>query len=118
MTGDAASASHGEGRAAVLAVDDVIANLVVLEALLADLDCEVVRATSGNDALRLVLKREFAVMLLDVHMPDMDGYEVARLVRENPATRALPILFVTATHHTERNVLRGYGSGAVDFLFK
>jgi two-component system NtrC family sensor kinase len=118
MSGDAASATHGDARAAVIAVDDVVANLVVLEALLADLDCELVRTTSGNDALRLVLKREFAVMLLDVHMPEMDGYEVARLIRQNPATRALPIVFVTATHNTETNILRGYGTGAVDFLFK
>jgi two-component system NtrC family sensor kinase len=117
MTANAAIATHS-ARPAIIAVDDVEANLVVLDALLADLDCEVVRATSGNDALRLILKREFALMLLDVHMPDMDGYEVAHLVRQNPATRALPILFVTATHNTEANILRGYGAGAVDFLFK
>jgi two-component system NtrC family sensor kinase len=116
--GNAASAAAPATRPAVLLVDDVEANLTALQALLADLDCELVLARSGNGALRELLKREFAVMLLDVQMPEMDGYEVARHARENPVTRAVPILFVTATHDTEDNVLRGYDSGAVDFLFK
>lgn len=103
---------------AVLAVDDVEANLVALEALLEDTNCIVHRARSGNDALRLLLKQEFAVILLDVQMPEMDGYEVAQHARGNPATRDIPIIFLTATHGSEANVLRGYGSGAVDFLFK
>ncbi|HVU03037.1 MAG TPA: ATP-binding protein [Polyangiaceae bacterium] len=105
-------------RPAVLIVDDLPANLLLLQALLGRLDCDVVQAESGNDALRQLLKREFAVMLLDVHMPQMDGYEVARHARENPATRNVPIVFVTATHETEASVLRGYGTGAVDVLFK
>jgi two-component system sensor histidine kinase/response regulator len=107
-----------KGRPAVLIVDDVDANLVVLEALLGGIDCDIVRATNGNDALKQLLRREFAVMLLDVQMPGMDGYEVAHLARENPATREVPIIFVTAMHETEGTVLRGYGSGAVDLLFK
>jgi two-component system NtrC family sensor kinase len=118
MTAIAASANQSDARAAVIAVDDTEANLVVIEALLAEMDCDVVRASSGNDALREVLKREFAVMLLDVHMPGMDGYEVARLIRQNPDTRALPIIFVTAMLHTEANLLRGYGTGVVDILVK
>lgn len=105
-------------RPAVLVVDDIEANLVVMEALLGGLDCEIVRATSGNDALRQLLRRDFAVMLLDVQMPGMDGFEVAHYARDNPATREVPIIFVTAMHETEGNVLRGYGSGAVDLLFK
>lgn len=105
-------------KPSVLIVDDVEANLVALEAQLGGLSCEIVRASNGNDALRHLLKREFAVMLLDVQMPGMDGYEVARLARENSATRDVPIIFVTAMHETERTVLRGYGTGAVDFLFK
>jgi two-component system NtrC family sensor kinase len=103
---------------AVLAVDDVEANLVALDALLEDMGCRVFLARSGNEALRQLLKREFAVMLLDVQMPEMDGYEVALHARGNPASRDVPIIFVTATHGSEANVLRGYGSGAVDFLFK
>ncbi len=105
-------------RPAVLVVNDVEANLIALEALLNDLGCEVVRARSGNAALSLLLKRDYALMLLDVQMPEMDGYEVARHARANPITRDVPILFLTATHNTEDNVLKGYGSGAVNFLFK
>ncbi|HYQ01521.1 MAG TPA: ATP-binding protein [Polyangiaceae bacterium] len=105
-------------RPAVLAVDDVEANLVALQALLEDMDCEVVFARSGNDALRHLLRREFAVMLLDVQMPGMDGYEVAHHARRNPSTRDVPIIFLTAANNSEGMVLRGYGSGAVDFLFK
>jgi signal transduction histidine kinase len=107
-----------ESRPRVLLVDDVEANLVALEAQLVKLPCETVRAPSGNEALKLLLKGEFAVMLLDVQMPEMDGYEVARLTRENPATREVPIIFVTAMHETPENALRGYDAGAVDFLFK
>ena len=105
-------------KPAVLVVDDVQANLVAFEALLAELDCDVVLARSGNAALRQLLRREFAVVLLDVQMPEMDGYEVASHARQNPGTRDVPIVFLTATHDNEENVLRGYGSGAVDFLFK
>ncbi len=103
---------------AVLIVDDIEANLVVLRALLENVACTVTSASSGTQALRALLKQEFAVLLLDVQMPEMDGYEVARHVRMNPATRDVPIIFLTATHDSAENVARGYGSGAVDFLFK
>lgn len=102
----------------MLAVDDVEANLVALEALLEELDCSVVRARSGNEALGALLRREFAVMILDVQMPGMDGYEVALHARSNARTRDVPIIFLTATDGTREAALRGYGSGAVDFLFK
>ncbi len=105
-------------RPPVLVVDDVEANLVAFRAVLDGLGCDVVVVKSGNDALRQLLKREFAVILLDVQMPEMDGYEVAHHARDNPATREVPIIFLTADHHSEDKVLRGYGSGAVDFLFK
>ncbi|HKO53727.1 MAG TPA: ATP-binding protein [Polyangiaceae bacterium] len=105
-------------RPAVLAVDDVEANLVALQALLEDMGCDVVFARSGNDALRQLLRREFAIVLLDVQMPEMDGYEVAHHARRNPSTRDVPIIFLTAANNSEGMVLRGYGSGAVDFLFK
>ncbi len=110
--------STERARPAVLAVDDVEANLVALQALLEDMDCEVVCARSGNDALRHLLRGEFAVVLLDVQMPEMDGYEVAHHARRNPSTRDVPIIFLTAANNSEGMVLRGYGSGAVDFLFK
>jgi len=105
-------------RPAVLAVDDVQANLVALQALLEDVSCDVVFARSGSEALRQLLRREFAVMLLDVQMPEMDGYEVAHHARRHPSTRDVPIIFLTAANDSESMVLRGYGSGAVDFLFK
>jgi two-component system, NtrC family, sensor kinase len=124
-------------RGAVLVVDDVEANLTAMDALLSDMDCDLVFARSGNEALLSLLKRDFAMVLLDVQMPEMDGYEVARYARENPATRDVPIVFLTAggtassgldsqrpgprrseAGLTDENVLRGYGSGAVDFLFK
>jgi two-component system sensor histidine kinase/response regulator len=105
-------------RPAVLVVGDVDANLLAFEAVLADLDCDVVRARSGNEALAFLLKRDFAAMLLDVQMPNMDGFEVARHARGNPKSAELPILFVTAMNRSEEGTLRGYGTGAVDFLFK
>ena len=112
------TASTEHTRPAVLAVDDVEANLVALQALLDDMGCDVVLARSGNDALRQLLRREFAVVLLDVQMPEMDGYEVAHHARRNLSTRDVPIIFLTAANNSEGMVLRGYGSGAVDFLFK
>jgi two-component system, NtrC family, sensor kinase len=122
------------GRGAVLVVDDVDANLTAMAAVLSGLSCDIVLARSGKEALRCLLRREFAVMLLDVQMPEMDGYEVASYARANPATREVPIVFLTAggvsgsgldvaggpTGHgsADAHLLRGYGSGAVDFLFK
>src|SRR5262249_14718789 len=107
-----------EPRPTVLIVDDVEANLVALSALLRELDCDVVRSSSSNDALRELLKRDFAAVLLDVQMPDMDGFEVARLAGSNPRSRDVPIIFITAMLETEEGMFRGYESGAVDIMFK
>ena len=105
-------------RPKVLVVDDQPANLVAMSAVLEDVDCECVTVTSGNEALRKLLTDQFAMMLLDLQMPGMNGYEVARLVRSNSQTRDVPIIFVTATHEAEEVAVDGYDSGAVDFLFK
>jgi signal transduction histidine kinase len=105
-------------RPSVLIVDDVEANLVALEALLDSLHCNLVRARSGNEGLKQLLRREFAVILLDVQMPGMDGYEMARLARSHPSARETPIIFITANNLSEDTLLQGYGSGAVDVLFK
>jgi signal transduction histidine kinase len=108
-------------RPSVLLVDDIEANLVALRALLEDMNCDLVLARGGDDALRQLLRREFAIMLLDVQMPEMDGYEVAAHARSNPSTCEVPIIFLTAAHEGhdgEDGMLRGYGSGAVDFLYK
>lgn len=118
MTSAADVAPEAEELPAVLIVDDVEANLVVLRALLEGVQCRVVSANSGTGALRALLRNEFAVMLLDVQMPEMDGYEVARHARMHPATREVPIIFLTAAHDSDDHVARGYGSGAVDFLLK
>jgi signal transduction histidine kinase len=102
----------------VLVVDDVDANIVAVEALLSNLDCDVVKASSGNAALIELLRRDFACVLLDVQMPEMDGFEVAKLARGNPRGREVPIIFVTAMLETSENSYAGYSSGAVDVLFK
>jgi CheY-like chemotaxis protein len=87
-------------RPSVLVVDDVEANLRAVEAVLDHLDCDVVSVQSGNEALRQLLKREFAALLLDVQMPEMDGHEVAHHARRNPSTKDVTILFLTATTAT------------------
>jgi two-component system sensor histidine kinase/response regulator len=102
----------------ILLVDDRAENLVALEQILQRADRRLVRASSGNEALRLLLKDDFAVMLLDVEMPEMDGYETARLIRSMERTAALPIIFVTAGDRSDQRALRAYELGAVDFLYK
>ncbi|HEY0987336.1 MAG TPA: ATP-binding protein, partial [Kofleriaceae bacterium] len=91
---------------------------VALEPLLEPPGRQLISAHSGNDALRLLLKHDFAVVLLDVEMPAMDGYEVAELMRSAERTRLVPIIFVTAGDRSEDRTFRGYEAGAVDFLYK
>ncbi|EKF74832.1 sensory box protein/response regulator [Alcanivorax hongdengensis A-11-3] len=102
----------------VLMVDDTPQNLVAMEVVLEDMDCELESATSGNEALAKLLKNDYALVLLDVQMPEMDGFEVATLMRSNQRTRHVPIIFVTALSKEERFVQQGYRCGAVDYLFK
>ena len=102
----------------ILVVDDNPANLVAVEAILNELGENVVKAASGAEALRRLLTQEFALIILDVQMPDMDGYETAHLIRERDKTRATPIIFLTAYDRSEAHVLRAYELGAVDFLHK
>ncbi len=101
----------------ILLVDDRPANLLALETILEDLGQELVKATSGKDALRQLLSDDFALILLDVKMPGMDGFETAALIRERERSRHTPILFVTAQKDDEHQ-FRGYYAGAVDFLYK
>ena len=105
-------------RPSVLLVDDRPENLVALEATLAPLDCELVTATSGAEALRHLLDGDFAVILLDVQMPDLDGFETAQYGKQRERTRDIPIIFVTAISKEREHVFRGYAAGAVDYLFK
>ncbi|WP_301361014.1 putative bifunctional diguanylate cyclase/phosphodiesterase [Stutzerimonas nitrititolerans] len=102
----------------LLVVDDREANLVAMEALLGDGDWQVLTVNSGEAALQTLLEIDVELVLLDVQMPGMDGFEVARLMRGNPHTRYTPIIFVSAIAHTRESVLRGYATGAVDFVLK
>lgn len=101
-----------------LIVDDIAENLVALEALLRRDGLEIHRAQSAAEALELMLLHDYALALLDVHMPETDGYELAELMRGAERTRRLPIIFVTAADMDETRRFRGYEAGAVDFIFK
>ena len=102
----------------ILIVDDRIENLVAMEKTLAGLNAEIIKATSGEEALASLLEQVVALILLDVQMPDMDGFETAELIRSNEDTRGIPIIFVTAISKDQKHVFSGYASGAVDYLFK
>lgn len=102
----------------VLAVDDNPTNLLALENLLAHLGVNFVKAHSGDEALRNILERDFAVVLLDIQMPGLNGFDTARLIRTRERSRHMPIIFLTAFSHDQDQVERGYELGAVDFLFK
>ena len=105
-------------KARILIVDDRVENLVALEGVLTRSDLRIVTATSGNEALSRMLEHDFAVVLLDVQMPEMDGFETAQLMRGNRRTSNVPIVFVTAISKDREFVFKGYQSGAVDYLFK
>jgi signal transduction histidine kinase len=115
-------APHEDMQAApnanILAVDDHPENLVALEAILASLGQNLVKATSGMEALRCLLNQDFAVILLDVQMPGMDGFETATLIRQRSRSQYTPIIFLTAINRSDTHVARGYSLGAVDYLFK
>jgi PAS domain S-box-containing protein len=104
-------------RARVLLVDDDERNLLAVATVLEDLG-EVVLARSGEEALRHLLKGEFAVILLDVYMPGMDGYEAAHIIRNRDQTKGIPIVFLSAVNKEAEHLLRGYSMGAVDYVFK
>lgn len=102
----------------ILVVDDTYANLVAMRRLLTHCGAELFEAQSGNEALALCLDHEFALILLDVNMPEMDGFEVAELLGETEQLRETPIIFVTAAYADDLNKLKGYRSGAVDYIGK
>src|ERR1044071_6900609 len=103
------------GKVSILLVDDRPEKLLALEAVLSDLDVNMVKATSGKEALRCVLGEEFAVILMDVNMPGMDGFETANLIRQRKRSARTPIIFLTA-FMDEVHAAQGYASGAVDYL--
>jgi two-component system, sporulation sensor kinase E len=102
----------------ILLVDDRRENLLALEAALQPLECNLVYASSGEDALKQVLQRDFAAVLLDVQMPGMNGFETARLIKARERSIHIPIIFITAISQAEEHVLGGYSSGAIDYIFK
>ena len=104
----------------ILIVDDQPKNLFALETTFKDIDAEFVKATSGNDALKEILRHgeEFALAILDVRMPDMDGYDLAQLIRGWEQTRKLPIIMLSAVYSDNYHIFKGYNSGAVDFIIK
>jgi two-component system sensor histidine kinase/response regulator len=113
-----ASPSAIEDRVNILLVDDQPANLVALEAMLQGLGQNLIKAESGREALKWLLDYDFAVILLDVKMPEMDGFETAALIRQRDKSRHTPILFLTAADNTNTQAVRGYAVGAVDYLVK
>ena len=109
---------HPESQVNILLVDDHPENLIALESVLEGLGQNLVRAYSGMEALKCVLNQEFAVILLDVQMPGMDGFETAALMRAREKSRHIPIIFLTAINKNDTHVFKGYSVGAVDYVFK
>ncbi len=105
-------------RAKLLLVDDRPENLLALEAILEPLDTDLVRASSGEEALRQLLTEEYAAILLDVQMPGLDGFQTAELIKRRERTKHVPILFLTAISKDAEHIFRGYSAGAVDYLMK
>jgi len=112
------STTQAPDRIKCLLVDDLQENLLALSALLKRNDVELLQARSGPEALELLLAHDVALAILDVQMPDMDGFELAEIMRSTERTRNVPIIFVTAGGRDPHRVFKGYDSGAVDFLFK
>ncbi len=110
-------ATNGE-RASILLVDDMEDNLVALEAVLGSLNEPLVRARSGEEAMKALLRRRFAVVLLDIRMPGMDGFETAANIKRLDQTKDVPIIFLTGTDADAGYAFRGYATGAADYLTK
>jgi CheY-like chemotaxis protein len=107
-----------DGRAGILLVDDMEDNLVALEAVLASLDEPLTRARSGEEAMKALLRQRFAVVLLDVRMPGMDGFETAAHIKRLDQTKDVPIIFLTGTDADAGYAFRGYATGAADYVTK
>ncbi len=102
----------------VLIVDDDLINLLILEKMLRNLSLKIVKAGSGLEAIDLIKENDFALVLLDAQMPDLNGFDTAKRIRSNPKNKDLPIIFVSAISRTKEFVLMGYEAGAVDYLLK
>src|SRR5437764_12992027 len=102
----------------VLLVDDQPSNLLALEAILGDLPLNLVKTTSGEEALRRLLQQDFALILMDVRMPGLDGFETAELIRQRARSQTTPIIFLTPFEKDNPQIFKGYSLGAVDYLAK
>src|SRR4026207_2474527 len=112
-----ASAFHA-GPINILIVDDEPKNLTVLETVLDDPDHRLVRAGSADQALHALVVEEFALLILDIRLPGMNGFELAQMIKQRKKTAGVPIIFLTAYYNEDQHVLEGYGTGAVDYLVK
>src|SRR5260221_14113115 len=108
--------SVGTSPVNILIVDDQAWKLLSYEVMLGELGENLVKASSGREALELLLKMDFAVVLMDVCMPELDGFELAEMIRQHPRFRKTAMIFISAIHLTESDYLRGYAAGAVDYL--
>ncbi|WP_114953283.1 response regulator [Sphingosinicella terrae] len=117
LAANGAPAIAAGSRARVLIVDDDERNLLAIRTVIEDI-ADVETASSGEEALRHLLKSEFAVILLDVYMPGLDGYETAQLIRQREQTKRIPIVFLSAVNKEKEHLIRGYAMGAVDYVFK
>ena len=107
-----------ESKVNILLVDDYPANLIALSSVLSDPIYHLIEATSGEEAIRITNETEIALILLDIQMPGMDGYEVAKQIRKNPRTKDIPIIFITAVYREEPAVRKGYEAGGQDYVGK
>jgi signal transduction histidine kinase/response regulator RpfG family c-di-GMP phosphodiesterase len=116
MSGESNPKEPAEEKVSILIVDDRPDKMLAYETILSDLKENIVCARSGKEALRCLLKQDFAVILLDVNMPVMDGFETAAMIRQRPRSETTPIIFISAVNDTETHVSRGYSIGAVDYI--
>src|SRR4051812_8892672 len=116
MAADPILNEPADEKVSILIVDDRPDKLLAHETVLSELNQNLVRATSGKEALRCLLKQDFAVILLDVNMPGMDGFETAALIRQRQRSETTPIIFISAVNDTHTHVSRGYSLGAVDYI--
>src|SRR5580700_7282079 len=106
----------GDGKVNILMVDDQPAKLLSYEVILADLGENLIKATSASEALNILLKTDVAVVLMDVSMPDVDGFELADVIRQHPRFQKTAIIFISGVHLTDSDRIQGYRSGAVDYI--
>jgi CheY-like chemotaxis protein len=102
----------------ILIVDDLNANIVALQSVISKLDITIESTTSGAQALGMILENDYALVLMDVHMPEMNGFEVLDIMRKKEQSKRIPVIFVTAVHKDEASMISGYDTGAVDYMYK